>query len=99
MAIEVKISKSDFRSRSQKYKEFSSFPLGNYQYILCPKGLILPEECHYEWGLLWWDGKRMINKKKAPRIEMTASQKLDVLIYFLNNGMNVNRPRLISTLI
>lgn len=98
MAIEVKTSRSDFRSRSQKYKEFSSFPLGNFQYVLCPKGLILPEECHPEWGLLWWDGKRMANKKEAPRMDMTAQQKLQVLIYFLNNGINVNRPRLMQPL-
>lgn len=98
MAIEVKISRTDFRSRSQKYKEFSSFPLGNYQYVLCPSGLITPEECHIEWGLLWWDGKKMLNKKKAPKMEMTAQQKLEVLIYFLNNGVNFNRPKLISQL-
>jgi len=97
MAIEVKISRTDFRSRSQKYKEFSSTPLGNYQYVLCPSGLIQPEECHKEWGLLWWNGERIINKKKAPSIEMTAQQKLDVLIYFLNNGSNVNRPKLMPS--
>lgn len=95
MAIEVKISRADFRSKSQKYKEFSSFPLGNYQYVLCPAGLIFPEECHQEWGLLWWNG-RMVNKKKAPRMDMTAEQKLDVIMYFLNNGQNINRPRLID---
>lgn len=34
MAIEVKVSRPDFRSTSQKYKEIGNFPLGNYQYIL-----------------------------------------------------------------
>ena len=97
MAIEIKVSRKDFHSKSQKYKEISSCPLGNYQYVLCPSGLILPEECHEEWGLLWWNGKRIVNKKKAPKIEMTAQQKLDVLVYFLNNGINVNRPRLMPT--
>lgn len=96
MAIEVKVSRSDFRSRSQKYKEVSSLPLGNYQYVMCPAGLIQPHECHEEWGLLWWSDGRMVNKKRAPRMEMTAQQKLDVLIYFLNNGANVNRPQLNS---
>ena len=95
MGIEVKVSKQDFRSKSQIYKEVSSTPLGNYQYILCPSNLILGEECHKEWGLLWWNGERMINKKKAPRLEMSAQQKLDVLLYFLNNGMNEKRPKLI----
>jgi len=97
MAIEVKVSRTDFRSRSQKYKEFSSTPLGNYQYVLCPAGMIQPEEVHAEWGLLWWRGKRIINKKKAPELKMTACQKLEVLLYFLNNGMNVNRPKLMPS--
>jgi hypothetical protein len=96
MAIEVKVSRSDFRSKSQLYKEKSSTPLGNYQYVLCPAGMIQPHECHEEWGLLWWGDGRMVNKKRAPRMEMTAQQKLDVLIYFLNNGANVNRPQLNS---
>ena len=97
MAIEVKVSRTDFRSRSQKEKEFSSFPLGNYQYVLCPEGMIQPEEVHAEWGLLWWNGEKIRQKKKAPRIEKTAEQKLQVLIYFLNNGMNIHRPRLLPT--
>ncbi len=99
MGIEVKVSRTDFRSRSQKYKEFSSTPLGNYQYVLCPSGMIAPEEAHREWGLLWWTGERIINKKKAPLIEMSAQQKLDVLIYFLNNGTNEHRPKLIPDIL
>lgn len=95
MAVEVKVSRTDFRSRSQRYKEFSSFPLGNFQYVLCPAGMIQPEEMHSEWGLLWWTGERMVNKKKAPHMGMTALQKLQVLIYFLNNGTNFARPQLI----
>lgn len=94
MAIEVKVSRSDFRSRSQKYKEASDFPLGNFQYVLCPAGMIQPDECHAEWGLLWWTGERIVNKKKAPRLDMTAEEKLRVLIYFLNNGFNEKRPLL-----
>lgn len=95
MAIEVKVSRTDFRSRSQQYKELSSIPLGNYQYILCPAGMIQPEEMHHEWGLLWGtDNGRIINKKKAPRIEMLPEEKLRVLIRFLHNGNNQNRPRL-----
>lgn len=91
MAIEVKVSRPDFRSPSQKYKEMHNV-LGNYQYILCPAGLIQPEEVHEKWGLLWEIGGKIKNKKKAPFVEMTAEQKLHVLIYFLHNGANVNRP-------
>ena len=94
MAIEVKVSRTDFRSRSQRYKEASSFPLGNFQYVLCQKDLIQPKEVHDEWGLLWWNGCKIINKKKAPLLKMTAEQKLQVLLYFLHNGQNANRPML-----
>lgn len=95
MAIEVKVSRTDFRSRSHKYKETSDFPLGNFQYVLCPAGMIQPEESHEEWGLLWGtENGRIINKKKAPRISMTADEKLRVLIYFLHNGFNEKRPLL-----
>lgn len=94
MAIEVKVSRTDFRSRSQRYKEVSSFPLGNYQYVLCPAGLIQPQETHHEWGLLWWTGDRMLNKKKAVRMDMTAENKLQILLYFLDNTTNHARPLL-----
>lgn len=98
MAIEVKVSKADFRSASQKGKEIHPNPLGNYQYIFCPANLIYPDEIHPQWGLLWWNGKRIINKKPAPELEMTAEQKLDILVYFLANGMNQHRPKLSETL-
>lgn len=96
MAIEVKVSRTDFRSPSQIYKETSSFNLGNYQYVLCPKDMIQPHEVHEQWGLLWWNGKRIINKKKAPKLEMTDTEKLRVLLYFLHNGSNQKRPKLLE---
>lgn len=96
MAIEVKISRGDFKSHSQKYKETTSFNLGNYQYILCPSGLISPEECHSDWGLLWWSGKKIINKKQALRVNMTSDEKLSTILYFLDNDVNPKRPLLIN---
>jgi len=96
MAIEVKVSRPDFHSLSQKCKESSSSVLGNYQYILCPQGLIGAKECHDKWGLLWFENGRIINKKKAPFLSMTAEQKLDVLIHFLFNGVNEKRPKLVN---
>lgn len=91
MAIEVKVSRPDFRSSSQRGKEFWS-DLANYHYILCPAGLIQPEEVHPKWGLLWEVNGKIKNKKKAPFIEISAEDKLRVLIYFLHNGRNENRP-------
>jgi hypothetical protein len=96
IAIEVKVSKADFRSSSQKGKENHPDPLANYQYIFCPANLIYPDDIHKEWGLLWWNGKRIINKKPAPELEMSAEQKLRILVYFLANGMNQKRPKLLE---
>lgn len=96
MLIEVKISKSDFHSRSQRYKENNSENLANRCYILSPTNLIKPEEVHEEWGLLWWNGKRIVNKKQAKFIEITDRQKLEILIHFLSSGIN-NPLKLLST--
>lgn len=99
IAIEVKISRGDFRSQSQKDKEYATqngHVLANEQYILCQEGLISPLEVAEGWGLLWYDfkQKRVVNKKRAPVLEMTAERKLQVLLYFLSNGINLKRPLL-----
>ena len=89
MAIEVKVSRSDFRSRSQRYKEYNSGAFANRCYILCPANLIKPEEVNPYWGLLWYeDGKKLINKKQPTFLEMTDRQKLVALIHFLSSGRN-----------
>ena len=99
LAIEVKVSRQDHRSQSQKDKEYATNngkPMGNEQYILCQAGLISPAEVAENWGLLWYDFKkqRIVNKKRAPLLEMSADRKLEVLLYFLNNGRNHKRPLL-----
>ena len=103
MAIEVKVSRADFRSNSQKLKEGHPEGIANECYILCPAGLIQPEEVHEDWGLLWYhegqdkilDSKasRLSNKKKATRFEMTDRAKLEILINFLENGANSVIPK------
>lgn len=94
IAIEVKVSKKDFCSPSQKWKEAATYsnPQGNMNYILCPSNLIAPEDVHEAWGLLWWDGERIKNKKQPKFVEMTDRRKLQTLIHFLNNGTNHNKP-------
>ncbi len=99
IAIEVKVSRQDHRSQSQKDKEDAinnGNLLGNEQYILCPAGLINPTEIAEKWGLLWYDFEKqcVINKKRAPVLGMSADRKLEVLLYFLNNGINHKRPLL-----
>src|SRR3990167_2970228 len=91
MAIEVKVSKNDYSSRSQKYKERNTNMghIANSCYILCPAGLIQPEEVRANCGLLWYEeGKKLINKKQPVIVDQTYKQKLETMIYFLSNGVN-----------
>lgn len=89
-AIEVKVSKNDYKSRSQKYKEFNSHNIANYCYILCPEYLMgIPEESP-KWGVLWYSEKtgRLRLIRKAERFEMTDNSKLAVMIHFFYSGIN-----------
>ena len=96
MAIAVKVSRNDFRSRSQKYKEHNSGAIANRCYILCPANLIKPEEVNPYWGLLWYKkGEKLMNKKQPTFLEMTDRQKLSALIHFLSSG--VNKPKVIDS--
>ena len=94
MGIEVKISRADFKNN--KYKEAKTEKridvAANRNYILCPTGLIQKDEVHREWGLLWFNGKRIRNVKKADFIEMTDKKKLAILIKFLCSKLNKNNP-------
>lgn len=93
MAIEIKVSKSDHRSRSQKYKEFNSGTIANKNFILCPKWLIQPKEVNQHWGLLWYDEEtdRIQNMKQPTELKQTDFDKINILIHFLYNGVNKNK--------
>lgn len=88
-AIEVKVSRADYHSRSQKYKEFSAGHIANYCYLLCPAGLIKETESP-KWGILYWNEKtnRLQLIRKPERFEMTDRDKLAVMIHFFYSGIN-----------
>lgn len=88
-AIEVKTSRNDYHSKSQKYKEFSSENIANYCYLLCPEGLIKEKESP-NWGILWYSERtdRLKLMRKAIRFEMTDRAKLAVMLHFFNSGIN-----------
>ena len=89
-AIEVKVSRNDFRSASQQYKNNNADSIANLCYILCPKEMIKIEEVHNNWGLLWYNEKtdRIINKKKPKFVDMDDRKKLISLSNFLWSGAN-----------
>ena len=88
-AIEVKVSRNDYKSRSQKYKEFSAENIANYCYLLCPEGMIKDTES-LNWGILWFSEKtgRLRLIRKATRFEMTDIAKLGIMIHFFYSGIN-----------
>ena len=55
----------------------------NQNYILCPAGLLMPNDIHPKYGLLWWNGERIVNKKKPEVLPMTDKKKIGILIGFL----------------
>jgi len=96
-AIEVKVSRNDYKSRSQKYKEFSAENIANYCYLLCPVGMINNNES-LNWGILWYYEKsdRLRLVRKPTRFEMTDKAKLAVMIHFFYSGLN-NPDKLLKT--
>lgn len=81
--IEVKISKADFYNDRFKKHRLAFHPPAEEVYYLCPSGLIQIEEVGENSGLLWFNGNRLINKKKAPHLKVLLSTKLRILIDFL----------------
>lgn len=57
--IESKISRSDFRA-DEKKPHRAAGGLGLYRFYICPVGLIQPAELPAKWGLLYADGKKVI---------------------------------------
>jgi len=92
IGIEVKVSRADFLA-AHKYKnrklemvnessKFSTWGGANENYYLCPVDLIQPEETGV-YGLLWFNGKRLLNKKKPAFINIGLKSKLEQLIDLL----------------
>jgi len=90
IAIEVKVSRADYHSQSQRYKEFSSENIANYCYILCPEYLVGRNNESQNWGILYWNEKtnRLRLFRKPTRYEMTDRQKLAIMVHLFENRQN-----------
>lgn len=90
VAIEVKVSRNDFRSRSQKYKERLAYHIANYCYILCPEYLVGEVRDCPEWGIIWHNEKtnRLKVVREPTRLEQTDKDKLSVMIALFHNRAN-----------
>lgn len=70
--IEVKVSRPDFFADAQKcFRRMPDRGMGGVRYYCTPRGLLAPDEVPPKWGLLEWDGKRLVTVLKpetfAPR--------------------------------
>lgn len=96
MAIEAKVSRGDYRSRSQRYKEFSANHIANYCYLICPE-VMIKEHDSPNWGILWYYEKsdRLRLVKPATRFEMSDRDKLAVMLHCFYSGVNNPDKRLV----
>jgi len=66
--IECKASRSDFRSDASKsFRIKPDTGMGTFRYYCTPAGLLKPEELPEGWGLLEWDGRKMVELRKSGR--------------------------------
>lgn len=82
--VEVKTSHSDFNKDKKKWvrsldAEIADKCLGNYRYYLCPEGVIKEEEIPEKWGLLVYNGKKIIKVKNATYQKSSTDAELLVL--------------------
>lgn len=65
--VEVKATKGDFVRDKKLFDEKTSyFYHAHYSYIMCPVGVIKPEEVPYGYGLLWVDDHDQVETVKNP---------------------------------
>lgn len=97
--IEVKVSRADFLSDKRRYKTHHSrldcHAPAEEVYYLCPSGLIQPDEVG-DCGLLWFNGNRLINKRKSKIFKITLNTKIRILIDFLEANTPFERKMTIK---
>lgn len=82
--VEVKTNHSDFLADQKKWSrskaaELSDKQLGNYRYYLCPEGIIDESEIPDKWGLLVYDGKKIVKVRNATYQKSSTDAELLVL--------------------
>lgn len=82
--VEVKTNYSDFLADQKKWSrskaaELSDKQLGNYRYYLCPEGIIDESEIPDKWGLLVYDGKKIVKVRNATYQKSSTDAELLVL--------------------
>lgn len=84
--VEVKTSHADFLADGCKWarSDENQKKLGNYRYYLCPVGVISEEELPEGWGLLYWDGKKIVKVVQSQKFDVSNEGELMLLSSILN---------------
>lgn len=81
--IEVKVSHADFLADKKKWwrtQAGAEYQAGNMRWYLCPEGIIKPDELQEGWGLLYWDGKRIV-PQVAPAVNLATGHADMKILY------------------
>ena len=88
IGYEIKVSRGDFKADNKMY---TYLPLVHQLYLVCPKGLVRPEELPVEIGLMYYnpDDGGLTYKKKTPKrdIEINA----EMLLYIIYSRLGSDR--------
>jgi len=83
--IEVKTSYPDFRKDLlKKFKDDPMDGMGEFRYYFCPDGIIPVRELPKNWGLLYYDNKRVTIIKKAEWQNANLKGERSILLSFFN---------------
>lgn len=82
IVIECKASVSDFRADSKKcFRRHPEIGMGCLRYFCAMRGLLPPEKMPNKWGLLEWDGRKMMETKKPEQHpENGAREEISLLL-------------------
>lgn len=72
---EAKASRADFLADKKKpWRIRPELGMGDWRFFVAPFGMISPSELPERWGLLEWDGKRMLRTHAVPRSALDWSR-------------------------
>jgi hypothetical protein len=88
VGYEIKTSRSDFKADN---KMLTYLPLVHQLYLVCPKGMIKPEELPTDIGLIWYnpENKSLYTKRKPPARKIDIS--MDMLLYIIYSRLDNDR--------
>lgn len=66
--IECKTSRADFHADKKKpFRLVPSIGVGAWRFFLAPKGILRPDDMPEGWGLIEWDGRRVLRTYRCPK--------------------------------